>query len=231
MHRRFRIGPPKMHRRFRIGPLESVLALRNPYWPSWIRIGPPEMPRRGILMYPVYYVRKALKKPIWNRMGTTQWVGPVDNRPSTAEALPIGKIQPFRKIAITLEPVMRFWCPTRFRIFKKNGKINYLITESTIFNQKDMAAPKGIFTKDDQLNQLINYKGVCRTAPAILGLLITRKDNTGSITSRNWEWLFYDSSQDILWNIAWALRKSLGLRLRDLPRAPAIFHRISLLSS
>ena len=48
-----------------------------------------------------------------------------------------------------------------------------------------MAAPKVIFTKDDQLNQLINYKGVCRSAPAILGLLITRKDNTGSITSKN----------------------------------------------
>ena len=35
-------------------------------------------------------------------------VGPVDDRPSTAEAPPIGKIQPFSKIAVTLEPVMRF---------------------------------------------------------------------------------------------------------------------------
>ena len=34
-------------------------------------------------------------------------VGPVDNRPSTAEAPPIGKIHPFSKIAVTLEPVMR----------------------------------------------------------------------------------------------------------------------------
>ena len=25
-----------------MGPPESVLALLNPYWPSWIRIGPPE---------------------------------------------------------------------------------------------------------------------------------------------------------------------------------------------
>ena len=68
MPRRFRIGLPKMHRRFNIGPPESVLALLNPHWPSWICIGAPEMHRRGILMYPVYYVRKALKKPIWNRM-------------------------------------------------------------------------------------------------------------------------------------------------------------------
>ena len=28
---------------------------------------------------------------------------------------PIGKIHPFSKIAVTLEPVMRFWCPSRFR--------------------------------------------------------------------------------------------------------------------
>ena len=28
-------------------------------------------------------------------------VGPVDNRPSTVEAPPIGKIQPFSKIAVT----------------------------------------------------------------------------------------------------------------------------------
>ena len=35
-------------------------------------------------------------------------VGPVDNRPSTAEAPSIGKIHPFSKIAVTLEPVLRF---------------------------------------------------------------------------------------------------------------------------
>ena len=31
--------------------------------------------------------------------------------------------------------------------------------------------------------------------------------------SCNWECLYCDSSQDIRWNITWALRKSLGLRL------------------
>ena len=35
----------------------------------------------------------------------------------------------------------------------------------------------------------------------------------------------------ILWIIAWALRKSLGLRPRDFPLAQAIFHRISLFLS
>ena len=38
-------------------------------------------------------------------------VGPVDNRPSTAEAPPIGKIHTFSNIAVTLEPVMLFGCP------------------------------------------------------------------------------------------------------------------------
>ena len=42
-----------------------VLALLNPYWSSRISINSPEMHRRGILMYPVYYVRKTLKKNIF----------------------------------------------------------------------------------------------------------------------------------------------------------------------
>ena len=37
-------------------------------------------------------------------------VGPVDNRPSTAEAPPIGKIHPFSKMGVTHEPVMQFRC-------------------------------------------------------------------------------------------------------------------------
>ena len=43
----------------RIGPPESVLALLNLYWASLIRIGPPEMHKWKILKYPVYYARKA----------------------------------------------------------------------------------------------------------------------------------------------------------------------------
>ena len=38
-------------------------------------------------------------------------VGPVDNRPSTAEAPPIGKINPLSKIAVTFKPAMQFGCP------------------------------------------------------------------------------------------------------------------------
>ena len=53
MSRRFHIGPPKIHRRFRIGLPKVSLNLL-----------PPKLPSRGFLMYPVYYVRKARKKPI-----------------------------------------------------------------------------------------------------------------------------------------------------------------------
>ena len=38
-------------------------------------------------------------------------VGPVDNRPSTAEASPIDKIHTFSKITVTLKLVMQFKCP------------------------------------------------------------------------------------------------------------------------
>ena len=33
---------------------------------------------------------------------------PVDHRPSTDEAPPIGKTRPFSKMAVTFEPLMRF---------------------------------------------------------------------------------------------------------------------------
>ena len=64
-----------------------------------------------------------------------------------------------------------------------------------------------------------------------LPILSYQEGHTGSITFRNWECLYYDWSRDIRLNIAWALRKSLGLRPRDFPWAQAIFHRISVLSS
>ena len=53
----------------------------------------------------------------------------------------------------------------------------------------------------------------------------------GQYWNCNWEYLYYDSSRDIRLNIAWALRKSLGLCPWDFLWAKAIFHCISLLSS
>ena len=38
-------------------------------------------------------------------------------RPSPVEAPPIGKIHPFSKMAVTFEPVIKFWCPSGFRKF------------------------------------------------------------------------------------------------------------------
>ena len=40
-------------------------------------------------------------------------------RPFTAEAPTLGKIQPFSKIAVTFEQVMKFGCPSRFQISLK----------------------------------------------------------------------------------------------------------------
>ena len=47
---------------------------------------------------------------------------PVDCRPSTAEAPPIGKIHPFSKMAVTFEPLIGFWWPSGFPedVLKKN---------------------------------------------------------------------------------------------------------------
>ena len=42
---------------------------------------------------------------------TLDGLGPIDNRPSTAEAPPIGKIHSFSKISVTLDTVMQFKCP------------------------------------------------------------------------------------------------------------------------
>ena len=64
-----------------------------------------------------------------------------------------------------------------------------------------------------------------------LSILPYREGKYWKSTFRNWECLYDDSSRDILWNIAWALVNSLGLRPWDFPRAQATFHRISLLSS
>ena len=59
---------------------------------------------------------------------------PVDCRPSTAEVPSMGKIHSFSKTAVTLESVMRFGCPSRFRISNKNYNIVYFMTEGIIFN-------------------------------------------------------------------------------------------------
>ena len=51
------------------------------------------------------------------RYGKKIWQGsPFDCRPFTAEAPPIGKILPFIKIAVNLEPVIQFGCPLRVRV-------------------------------------------------------------------------------------------------------------------
>ena len=65
-----------------------------------------------------------------------------------AEALPIGKIHPFSKSAVTLEPRMGFWFPSEFRKFLitmtlsiSNWKKLELETGRAISNRLDVAAP------------------------------------------------------------------------------------------
>ena len=71
--------------------------------------------------------------------------------------------------------------------------------------------------------------------PAVGAIRRINSSNTNlpgrSMLDFNWECLYCDSSQKIPWNRAWALRNSSGLCPRVCPRAQAIFHRKSLLSS
>ena len=65
MHRRFRIGLPQIHRRFPIGPPKIHRWFRIGHHQATLNLLLPEFHSRWIL---VYYVRKATKLPLWNRM-------------------------------------------------------------------------------------------------------------------------------------------------------------------
>ena len=68
MHRRFRIGLPKIHRWFRIGPPKIHRRFRIGPSPVTLNLLLPEFHSRWILVYHGYYVRKATELLIWNRM-------------------------------------------------------------------------------------------------------------------------------------------------------------------
>ena len=89
-------------------------------------------------------------------------------------------------------------------------------------------------SKGEKIGKFSNYSPSCQTnmENQLFQYCTTRKDNTGSVTFRNWNFCLYnDSSRDTRWNTAWALGKSFRLRLLDFPRAQDIFHRISHLLS
>ena len=56
-------------------------------------------------------------------------------------APPVGKIHPFSKIAVTFEPLQRFWCPSRFRVSQKKFNIVSFMTGSTMFTHFGVTAP------------------------------------------------------------------------------------------
>ena len=60
--------------------------------------------------------QQSISNIIYSKENKTRQGSPVDCRPSPDEAPPIGKIHPFSKIAVTLEPLLQFGCPSRFRV-------------------------------------------------------------------------------------------------------------------
>ena len=69
---------------------------------------------------------------------------------------PIGNIHLFSKIAITLELVMRFWCPLIFRIVKKCLTWSILWLKAPYPTNWPWRRRKDIFTKDQWLNYWMN---------------------------------------------------------------------------
>ena len=71
----------------------------------------------------------------------TRLGSPVDRRPFTTEAPPIGKIFPFIKMAVTLELITTILMPLKIKNLHKFSKIGYFMTKSTICDHEGVAAP------------------------------------------------------------------------------------------
>ena len=76
------------------------------------------MPKNNRLVATIwcpYLARPLMQKPTYTKqdfwvcsLQKTRRGCPVDRRPSTVEAPPIGEIHPFSKMAVTFEPLIRF---------------------------------------------------------------------------------------------------------------------------
>ena len=73
-------------------------------------------------------------------------------RKSRQGSPPIGKIHQFIKIVITLEPVMLFGCPLRFRISLRFVKLSILGLTTPSSTIRVWLCRKDIFTRDDLVN-------------------------------------------------------------------------------
>ena len=76
------------------------------------------------------------------------------------EAPPVGKIQPFIKIAVTFEPTQRFRCPSRFKISVKMSIQFVLWLEAWLVTVWAWRRRKYIWTKV-WINQSINQSQRC----------------------------------------------------------------------
>ena len=103
---------------------------RHSFWISWC-----------MRMYSEYMRKLFLDKLIEVVIHKTSLLRRLQEQTLPDEAPPMGKIHPFSKITVTFEPVMQFWCPSRFRISLKNCSLVYFMTESTISNHWGVVAP------------------------------------------------------------------------------------------
>ena len=71
---------------------------------------------------------------------------------------------------------------------------------------------------------LIPYFCLCLDFPDFMSSIVNDNPNWEYYFLVVWQCLYYDWSQDIQWNIAWALWESLELCPQDFPRAQALFH-------
>ena len=73
-----------------------------------------------LVAYPIKFMLKLwVKHTTWAYLFIANITSLLRRLPSQTlpdAASPIGKVHPLSKIAVTLEPVMRFWCPSRLRI-------------------------------------------------------------------------------------------------------------------
>ena len=83
----------------------------------------------------------------------TRQGSPVDGKPSVDEAPPIGIIHPVSKIAVTLEPVMRFGCSLIFRISYKTVNLSIFWLKAPTTTIRVWRRRKDIFTKDHSINE------------------------------------------------------------------------------
>ena len=86
-------------------------------------------PMKGEILISIYCVLSVrLKSPNTAITAILKWGYTRANA-----TLPVDKIHPFSKIAVTFDLIQQFWCPSAFNITKKNVNIVCFMTDGTVF--------------------------------------------------------------------------------------------------